>query len=49
VILHDRTLAAVALARPANLSALAAIPGIGPAKLEAYGQAILELLHGAAS
>jgi len=49
VILHDRTLAAVAVARPATLSALAAIPGIGPAKLEAYGQAILELLHGAAS
>ena len=49
VILHDRTLAAVAMARPATLSALAAIPGIGPAKLEAYGQAILDLLHGAAS
>ena len=49
VVLHDRTLAAVALARPATLSALAAIPGIGPAKLEAYGQAILDLLHGAAS
>ena len=48
VVLHDRTLAAVALARPATLSALAAIPGIGPAKLEAYGRAILDLLHGAA-
>ena len=49
VVLHDRTLAAVAVARPATLSALSAIPGIGPAKLEAYGQALLDLLHGAAS
>jgi ATP-dependent DNA helicase RecQ len=48
VVLHDRTLAALAAARPATLSALAAIPGIGPAKLEAYGPAILELLNRAA-
>ena len=48
VVLHDRTLAALAAARPSNLSDLAAIPGIGPAKLEAYGRAILDLLNGAA-
>ena len=48
VVLHDRTLAALAAARPSNLSDLAEIPGIGPAKLEAYGRAILDLLNGAA-
>ncbi len=44
VVLHDRTLAALAAARPATLDALAEIPGIGPAKLEAYGRDLLALL-----
>ena len=44
VVLHDRTLAALAAARPATLDALSAIPGIGPAKLEAYGKDLLALL-----
>jgi ATP-dependent DNA helicase RecQ len=46
VVLHDRTLAALAAARPSNLSDLAEIPGIGPAKLEAYGAEILSVLRG---
>ena len=44
VVLHDRTLAALAAARPATLDALSEIPGIGPAKLEAYGKDLLALL-----
>jgi ATP-dependent DNA helicase RecQ len=43
VVLHDRTLAALAAARPSTLDALSAIPGIGPAKLEAYGKDLLAL------
>ena len=44
VVLHDKTLAALAAARPATLDALSAIPGIGPAKLEAYGKDLLALM-----
>jgi ATP-dependent DNA helicase RecQ len=43
VVLHDRTLQAVALARPANVAQLLAIDGIGPAKAERFGEAILKL------
>ena len=44
VVLHDRTLAALAAARPGTLDALSEIPGIGPAKLAAYGKDLLALL-----
>ncbi len=44
VVLHDRTLAALAASRPSTLEALSAIPGIGPAKLETYGKELLSLL-----
>jgi ATP-dependent DNA helicase RecQ len=40
-ILHDRTLAAFAAVRPRDRATLLGIPGIGPAKLEAYGEALL--------
>jgi ATP-dependent DNA helicase RecQ len=43
VVLHDRTLQALALARPANPAQLLAIDGIGPAKVERFGEAILKL------
>ncbi|CAG1006011.1 ATP-dependent DNA helicase RecQ [Burkholderiales bacterium] len=43
VILHDRTLAAIARARPSTLRALASIDGIGAAKLERYGPALVAL------
>ena len=43
LVLHDRTLQAVALARPANVAQLLAIDGIGPAKAERFGVAILKL------
>jgi ATP-dependent DNA helicase RecQ len=41
VILHDRTLAAIAAAAPRTIDELRAVHGIGPAKLAAYGAAIL--------
>lgn len=41
VIFHDATLLAIAAARPATLSDLAKIPGIGQTKLERYGPAVL--------
>jgi ATP-dependent DNA helicase RecQ len=40
-VFSDRTLRAVAVARPADADALAAVPGVGPAKLERYGEALL--------
>ena len=44
VIFHDRTLTAVAAARPDGLDDLGKIKGIGPAKLAAYGEELLRLL-----
>ena len=41
VIFHDSTLRAVAAARPRTLAALGELPGVGQAKLAAYGQAFL--------
>jgi ATP-dependent DNA helicase RecQ len=44
VILHDRTLADIARARPCDVHALAAIGGIGAAKLGRYGDALLAMV-----
>lgn len=49
VVFHDRTLAAIAAVRPRSLEALAEVSGIGPAKLAAYGKAILDLIGPAMS
>ena len=46
VIFHDSTLAGIAAVNPTTLDDLAEISGIGAKKLERYGAAILELLHG---
>ncbi len=45
-VVHDSVLLAVAASAPGNLLALAQIKGIGPAKLEKYGEAFLEALKG---
>jgi len=42
-VLHDRTLTAVALACPSNPRELLAIDGIGAAKVEKFGPAIIEI------
>jgi DNA helicase-2/ATP-dependent DNA helicase PcrA len=44
VIFHDATLAAVAEARPADRDALLAVPGLGPIKIERYGDELLALV-----
>jgi len=44
VILHDRTLEAIASSLPRSRDALRNLPGIGPAKLDAHGDAILALV-----
>jgi DNA helicase-2/ATP-dependent DNA helicase PcrA len=41
VVFHDSTLAAIAALRPASEAELRAVPGIGPAKIERYGAALL--------
>ena len=44
VVLHDRTLAALSASRPADRSGLLAVPGMGPAKVEKYGDELLQVL-----
>ncbi len=41
VIFHDSTLRAIATLRPKTLRALATVDGVGEAKLERYGEAVL--------
>jgi ATP-dependent DNA helicase RecQ len=45
VIFADRTLAEIVREKPASLVALAKVNGVGQAKLEHYGAAILEMLR----
>jgi DNA helicase II / ATP-dependent DNA helicase PcrA len=47
VVLHDRTVSAIAAERPTTLRELAQIDGIGPTKLELYGEDILAVVEGA--
>lgn len=44
VVFTDATLVAIAEARPASLQDLGRLAGVGPAKLERYGEAVLEIL-----
>lgn len=46
IILHDRTLMAIAATRPQSTTALLAVPGIGPAKAAEYGEAIVAVVRG---
>jgi len=46
VIFHDRTLTEIAARRPARLDALAAVSGVGQAKIERYGAAVVEVVKG---
>jgi ATP-dependent DNA helicase RecQ len=45
VIFHDKTLAEIARIRPVSMAELAAIPGVGPTKLERYGAAVLAAMN----
>jgi ATP-dependent DNA helicase RecQ len=44
VVLHDRTLLTIASVLPRTPDELLAIPGIGPAKLATYGEAVLNVV-----
>ncbi|GAB3283025.1 ATP-dependent DNA helicase UvrD2 [Sinomonas notoginsengisoli] len=45
VVFTDATLTAIAEAKPSDLSELSQVAGVGRAKLERYGEAVLELLR----
>ncbi|MEO5884769.1 MAG: ATP-dependent DNA helicase UvrD2 [Candidatus Limnocylindrales bacterium] len=45
VVFHDQTLAAIAEVKPPSSAALRRVKGIGPAKVDAYGEEILELVR----
>ncbi len=49
VVFNDRTLAELVARTPRTLAELAAVPGIGPAKLERYGPELLAQLADAAA
>jgi DNA helicase-2/ATP-dependent DNA helicase PcrA len=44
VVFHDRTLAEIERTAPATLAELASVSGVGPSKLERYGDAVLAVL-----
>ena len=46
VVFNDRTLEALARARPHDDAALLAVKGVGPAKLERYGADVLRMVEG---
>jgi len=45
VVFHNSTLAEIAVRRPSTIAELASVPGVGPAKLERYGQELLAALE----
>jgi superfamily II DNA helicase RecQ len=44
VVFHDATLAAIADEAPSSRAALATVSGVGPAKLERYGDEVLSIV-----
>ena len=49
VVFHDSTLEAIAAARPDSLVELSEVSGVGPTKLDRYGDEILHALSGVTS
>jgi superfamily II DNA helicase RecQ len=45
VVFDNKTLAAIARRAPTTLQELSRIPGVGPAKLERFGEAVIALLQ----
>jgi len=48
VVLHDRTVARIAADLPRTSADLLRVPGIGPAKVASYGDAILSMIAASA-
>ena len=44
VVLHDRTLAELTARKPADRPGLLSVPGMGPAKVDKYGDELLHVL-----
>ena len=44
VVLHDATIRELAAVRPQTLDELAGVKGLGPVKVERYGEAVLAVL-----
>jgi ATP-dependent DNA helicase RecQ len=44
IVFHDSHLRAIAARRPLSLEALSAVKGVGPRKLERYGEAVIGLV-----
>ena len=49
VVFHNSTLAEIAARQPRTLAELALVPGVGPAKLERYGDELLAVLESSSS
>ncbi len=47
IVMSDQTLRAICAKKPSSLVAMTRVPGIGPTKLDNYGEEILEVLRGA--
>jgi ATP-dependent DNA helicase RecQ len=45
VVCHDRTLAEIAALRPTTLAELSAVHGMGPARLDAYGEGFIAVVE----
>jgi ATP-dependent DNA helicase RecQ len=45
IVFHDRTLIELATVRPRDADSLRTVSGVGPAKMEAYADALLDLLR----
>ena len=48
VVFHDATLVEIVRRSPESRGELAAVPGVGPAKLERYADEVLEALRSVA-
>ena len=49
IVFGDATLRGIALTRPASLAELGTVSGVGEKKLEAFGEAVLEVVAGASA
>src|SRR5690606_30730877 len=45
VVCHDRTLMEIAAEKPRDRGELARVAGMGPARIEAYGERLLAVVH----
>jgi superfamily II DNA helicase RecQ len=41
IVFHDSTIEAIAAARPRSIAELRRVPGVGPTKLDRYGEEII--------